>query len=176
MVAIYPYAKRFTDHPSIVLGFTLSWGVFLGCIAIGVDPRTMMREDEQRFAALASLFCSYTVYVTLIDMIYSHQDIEDDEKAVVRSMAVRYRNHPKAALMVLALLQLALLLVAGGLMSFPLSHLTSVGLIVASINGWMVYSVDLAAPGQCWWWFQCGSLMMGAALSVGWWVEVVSLT
>jgi 4-hydroxybenzoate polyprenyltransferase len=72
-VAIYLYAKRFTDHPFFVLGLTLSWEVFIGSATLEADPMTMVWGTEwNRLGALCCLFGSYTLYTTLIEMVYSH--------------------------------------------------------------------------------------------------------
>ena len=30
---LYPFAKRFTHYPQVVLGFALAWGTFVGCVS-----------------------------------------------------------------------------------------------------------------------------------------------
>ncbi|KAH6617534.1 UbiA prenyltransferase family-domain-containing protein [Chaetomium tenue] len=36
--AYYPYAKRHTNLPQLVLGFCLAWGVVMGAVAVGCEP------------------------------------------------------------------------------------------------------------------------------------------
>ncbi|MFH5772953.1 4-hydroxybenzoate octaprenyltransferase [Paracoccus sp. NGMCC 1.201697] len=77
LVAIYPFAKRFTWWPQVFLGLAFNWGVLLAWAAhmggIGLAPV---------IAYLAGI--AWTVFY---DTIYAHQDAEDDALIGVKSTA-----------------------------------------------------------------------------------------
>ncbi|MFN3274356.1 MAG: 4-hydroxybenzoate octaprenyltransferase [Paracoccus sp. (in: a-proteobacteria)] len=77
LVAIYPFAKRFTWWPQIFLGLAFNWGVMLAYAAhMGrVDPAPVV-------AWLGAI--AWTVFY---DTIYAHQDAEDDALIGVKSTA-----------------------------------------------------------------------------------------
>lgn len=77
LVAIYPFAKRFTWWPQVFLGFAFNWGVMLAWAAhmgsLGLAPVLAW------FAGIC-----WTIFY---DTIYAHQDAEDDALIGVKSTA-----------------------------------------------------------------------------------------
>ncbi|KXX76054.1 4-hydroxybenzoate polyprenyltransferase, mitochondrial [Madurella mycetomatis] len=39
--AYYPFAKRHTNFPQLVLGFCIAWGIVMGAVAVGCEPFTL---------------------------------------------------------------------------------------------------------------------------------------
>ena len=76
-VLIYPFAKRFTWWPQLVLGIALNWGVLVGYVAVAGTLRL-----EVVFLYIGTVF-----WTLFYDTIYAHQDIEDDVEANVKSTA-----------------------------------------------------------------------------------------
>ena len=68
IVAIYPFMKRITWWPQIVLGLAFSWGALMGFAV------TFGRLDLTAFVLYAGSIC----WVIAYDTIYAHQDAEDD--------------------------------------------------------------------------------------------------
>ncbi|MFC3630116.1 4-hydroxybenzoate octaprenyltransferase [Paracoccus angustae] len=99
LVAIYPFAKRFTWWPQVFLGLAFNWGVMLAYAA------HMGRLDAAPVVAWAAGI-SWTIFY---DTIYAHQDVEDDALIGVKSTARLFgKNSPRilagfAALTVLLL-------------------------------------------------------------------------
>ena len=171
-IGLYPYAKRVTRYPSLFLGTTLAYGFPLGCIAMGLDPLDLLQQGHSAIlTAMVCFYAAYTFLVTSVDMIYAHQDLPDDLKVGIQSMAVTFRGYPKFALAILALLQFALLNYAGRVLGFSKTYtvVTCWGVLIT--NSWMIWSVNLGDCQQCWWWFQYGSIMMGVVLSLGLFAE-----
>ncbi|KAJ5388989.1 UbiA prenyltransferase family [Penicillium cataractarum] len=81
---IYPFGKRYTDYPQLTLA-NIGWAI----------PMAMHSFELKPLARLKPTLCMYMFIATviiMIDVIYSRQDTEDDTKAGVRSMAVRFRD------------------------------------------------------------------------------------
>lgn len=77
IVAIYPFAKRFTSWPQAVLGLAFAWGALVGWAA--------NRGDLGAPALL--LYASAIAWTIGYDTIYAVQDQRDDPAAGVRSTA-----------------------------------------------------------------------------------------
>ena len=90
IVAVYPFMKRITWWPQIVLGLAFSWGALMGFAA------TFGRID---LTALV-LYASSIAWVIGYDTIYAHQDAEDDALIGIKSTARLFGARTHQALMV----------------------------------------------------------------------------
>jgi 4-hydroxybenzoate polyprenyltransferase len=77
LVAIYPFAKRFTWWPQVFLGLAFNWGALLAWAA---------HAGEVPVAALF-LYAAGIAWTLYYDTIYAHQDREDDALIGVKSTA-----------------------------------------------------------------------------------------
>ncbi|MFD0915983.1 4-hydroxybenzoate octaprenyltransferase [Pseudahrensia aquimaris] len=102
VVALYPFAKRFTNWPQFVLGLSFSWGALMGWAVI---------FDEIHLPALA-LYAGSICWVIGYDTIYAHQDAEDDALIGIKSTALLFGDKTKLALVVLYSAALALFALA----------------------------------------------------------------
>lgn len=138
VVAIYPFAKRFTDWPQFFLGLAFSWGALMGWAGT--------------FGALAWpalwLYLAAIAWTIGYDTIYAHQDKEDDELIGVRSTARLFGERTKiwlVGLYGLSLVFLVLALVSAG--AGPLAYL---GMLVAgAMFAWQIFSLDIDNGDQC---------------------------
>lgn len=79
VVAIYPFAKRFTHWPQAILGLAFNWGALLGWAAV--------RGNLELPAVL--LYLGGLLWTLGYDTIYAHQDKEDDILIGVKSTALK---------------------------------------------------------------------------------------
>jgi len=77
LVAIYPFAKRFTWWPQLFLGLAFNWGAVLAYAA---------HSGRVNWAA-GLLYASGIAWTLFYDTIYAHQDKEDDVLIGVKSTA-----------------------------------------------------------------------------------------
>lgn len=77
LVAIYPFAKRFTWWPQVFLGLAFNWGAVLAFAA------HLGRVD----GASVALYASGIAWTLYYDTIYAHQDKDDDALIGVKSTA-----------------------------------------------------------------------------------------
>lgn len=77
LVAIYPFAKRFTWWPQVFLGLAFNWGALLAWTA---------HTGSLGWPAVA-LYASGIAWTLFYDTIYAHQDKEDDALIGVKSTA-----------------------------------------------------------------------------------------
>jgi len=90
IVAIYPFMKRITYWPQVVLGLAFSWGALMGfAAAFGrIDPVALV------------LYAGSIAWVIGYDTIYAHQDTEDDALIGIKSTARLFAENTKPALLV----------------------------------------------------------------------------
>jgi 4-hydroxybenzoate polyprenyltransferase len=103
IVAVYPFMKRITYWPQIVLGLAFSWGALMGW------PATFARLDWQALV----LYAASIAWVIGYDTIYAHQDREDDALIGIKSTAILFGENTKPILAVFYTLAVALMAVAG---------------------------------------------------------------
>lgn len=164
LLALYPFAKRFTDFPQLVLGFEMATGIFIGAAAVGYNFKETTGESWIGFGLF---YLAQVCWTVVYDTVYAQQDVEDDAKAGVRSMAVRFMDAPKALLTFVAVLQVALMAISGWIQGWGLAYFTVTCGGVALLLFWNVYTVDLKNPSECMWWFVNGIKMVGAMTSFG---------
>ena len=102
IVAVYPFMKRITYWPQIVLGLAFSWGALMGFAVV------FGRID----ATALVLYAGSISWVIGYDTIYAHQDAEDDALIGIKSTALLFGARTRPALMVFYGLAVALIGVA----------------------------------------------------------------
>lgn len=167
----YPWAKRHTNFPQVVLGFCLAWGVIMGSLTIGLKPFTIGvrgygSEPGVEYSTLC-LFLASSLWTVIYDTIYAHQDLKDDIDAGIKSLAVWSRDGTKFLLWRLLALMAALLIVCGRLSEMStVYYLVAVGGATVSL-GLMIANVDLKSTESCWWWFGNGFWFPGGSIAGG---------
>jgi 4-hydroxybenzoate polyprenyltransferase len=138
IVAVYPFMKRITYWPQIVLGLAFSWGALMGWAAA--------------FGALAIppllLYAGSIAWVIGYDTIYAHQDREDDALIGVKSTALLFGERTKPMLGVFYALAVLLIgaagYLAGGSVFFAIGLLAFAGHLA-----WQVARLDIDDPERC---------------------------
>ncbi|WP_428427754.1 4-hydroxybenzoate octaprenyltransferase [Pararhizobium sp.] len=137
-VAVYPFAKRFTDWPQFFLGLAFSWGAIMGWSA---EFGTISLASIVLYAAAIAWTIGY-------DTIYAYQDREDDELIGVRSTARRFGERPRPWLFALYGLTILLLFVSFALAGAGL--LAYAGLLVAAVLlFYQILVLDIHDAAQC---------------------------
>ncbi|KAL1304577.1 hypothetical protein AAFC00_003549 [Neodothiora populina] len=163
LVALYPLAKRVTYYPQAVLGLAYSWGAIMGFPTMGVD----LLSNTAALQAAGCLYASSIAWTIMYDMIYAHQDIKDDAKAGIKSIALAHENETKYVLSGLAVTQTSLLAAAGiAAGAGPLYFIGSCG-GAALTTGYMIWKVNLKSVEDCWWWFRHSCWFTGGAITLG---------
>jgi 4-hydroxybenzoate polyprenyltransferase len=137
-VAVYPFAKRFTDWPQFFLGLAFSWGAVMGWSA----------EFGTVGMAAIVLYLGAIAWTIGYDTIYAYQDREDDELIGVRSTARRFGEHPRPWLFALYGLTVFLLFVSLALAGA--GFLAYIGLLVAAVMlFYQILVLDIHDTTQC---------------------------
>ncbi|KAM3515948.1 hypothetical protein MY11210_000488 [Beauveria gryllotalpidicola] len=156
----YPYAKRHMPMPQLVLGFCMTWGIMIGSSATGMDRPWV--DKSTIYLVVAS-----TLWVVLFDTIYAHQDLADDIRVGVKSLAVFVQGYARLFLWLLTVSMSTLLYYSGvhGGMGAAYNVITVAGCSLSV--GTMVAMVDLKDPASCWKWFANGFWFTGLSIVGG---------
>jgi len=138
IVAIYPFAKRFTDWPQFFLGMAFSWGALMGWAT----------EFGTLSAAPVALYIAAIAWTIGYDTIYAHQDKEDDALIGVRSTARLFGERTAQWLMGLYGLTVAMIAVAFWLAGVGLVAWLGLA-VVALLLARQIGSLEIDDPEQC---------------------------
>jgi 4-hydroxybenzoate polyprenyltransferase len=138
IVAVYPFMKRITWWPQIVLGLAFSWGALMGFAA------TFGRID---LTALV-LYAGSIAWVIGYDTIYAHQDAEDDALIGIKSTARLFGARTHQALMVFY--GLAVVLIGVALVLAGASYPAWIGLAAFAVHlCWQISRLEIGDPALC---------------------------
>jgi len=138
LIAIYPFAKRFTWWPQVFLGLAINWGALMGWAAV-----TGSLTLAPLFLYLAGI-CWTLGY----DTIYAHQDKEDDALIGVRSTALRLGANTKTWLWGFYGLALVFLCLAG--IFAGIGWVYFAGLVMGAFHLMrQIRDTDLDRPDEC---------------------------
>jgi 4-hydroxybenzoate polyprenyltransferase len=138
IVAVYPFMKRITYWPQIVLGLAFSWGALMGWAAA--------------FGALAIppllLYAGSIAWVIGYDTIYAHQDREDDALIGIKSTALLFGERTKP--MLGCFYALAVVLIGAAGYTAGAGVVFAIGLLAfAGHLAWQVVRLDIDDPDRC---------------------------
>ncbi|MGL3213245.1 4-hydroxybenzoate octaprenyltransferase [Bradyrhizobium sp. BR 1433] len=138
IVAIYPFMKRITWWPQVVLGLAFSYGALMGFAV------TLERID----ATAIALYAGSIAWVIAYDTIYAHQDAEDDALIGVKSTARLFGARTHRALVIFYGLAVLLIGVAFALAGarWP----AWIGLAAFALHlAWQIRRLDISDGALC---------------------------
>ena len=138
IVAIYPFMKRITNWPQLVLGLAFNWGALVGWSAVHGSlswPPAMIY--------LGGIF-----WTLAYDTIYAHQDREDDVLIGVKSTAVHFGENTKGWLG--GFFALALISIDAALWLAGASFIAHMGVVFAALHaGWQIKRFETNNSALC---------------------------
>ena len=139
LIIVYPFAKRITYWPQLLLGFTFNWGALLGWAAV---------TGEISLAAF-SIYIGGIFWTLGYDTIYAHTDKNDDINLGIKSSAIALGEKTKPALIFFYFMTLT-----GIIISAILSNLLLVPFLIVLIAAitqllWQVIDLDVNDPKNC---------------------------
>lgn len=134
----YPFMKRYTHLPQLVLGAAFSWGI----------PMAFAAQRGSLPAALWLVYLGNLLWTMAYDTAYAMVDREDDRKAGIKSTAILFGKYDR---LIIALLQLTCLLslyLAG--QAFGLGLYYNASLVVAALLfGYQLHMIRERQPDDC---------------------------
>lgn len=163
-MAVYPFCKRVTNFPQVVLGFSLALGQNVGFASMGP---TAGQGGGMGQVGLAALYLSNVLNAMVYDTVYAHQDLRDDLKANVMSMAIACLGWTKEWLSLLSVIEVGLLCVTGWAVGFEgLYWPLSVG-GTTTVLAYMLWTWKAEEPADCWKWFCWTIWLTGGTVCAG---------
>ena len=108
LAASYPFMKRYTQLPQVVLGAAFSWGMIMA-----------FSEAQGEVPTIAwLLFLANLLWTVAYDTMYAMVDRDDDLVIGVKSTAILFGEHDKRIIGFMQLLVLGLLLNVGDMLAF----------------------------------------------------------
>ena len=138
IVAVYPFMKRITWWPQVVLGLAFSWGALMGFAV------TLARID----ATALVLYAGAIAWVIGYDTIYAHQDAEDDALIGIKSTALLFGARTHQALVVFYTLAVVLIGVALVLAAARWPAWIGLAAFAAHLV-WQIRRLDTGDPARC---------------------------
>ena len=130
LASTYPFMKRYTHLPQVVLGLAFSWGI----------PMAFTAQLNQLPPALWLLFLGNLWWIVAYDTKYAMVDREDDIHAGVKSTAILFGVYDRLAVAILQILCLLTLYLAGREFSLGLYFKLSL-VVAAAMFGYQQYLI-----------------------------------
>lgn len=118
LAATYPFFKRFTHVPQVVLGIAFGWGI----------PMAFTAETGGILALAWWLLAVNTVWSVIYDTQYAMVDRDDDLKIGVKSTAILFGKHDVPVIGVLMVCMTGMLVLMGVSESLQWPWFASIGL------------------------------------------------
>jgi 4-hydroxybenzoate polyprenyltransferase len=138
LVAVYPYMKRHTYWPQLVLGLAFSWGALLGWAAVAASLSL----------APIALYTGSVLWTIGYDTIYAHQDKADDLLIGLKSTALKFGAATKVWLARFYGGAVCLWAVAGALAGARLPFFIALALAGAQL-AWQIRTLETDDADNC---------------------------
>jgi 4-hydroxybenzoate polyprenyltransferase len=155
IATLYPFMKRWTYLPQVVLGAAFSWGIVMAFAASG----------GQLTDSAWLMFVASVLWIVAYDTLYAMVDREDDLKVGIKSTAILFGNADRAMIAILQAATILSLILLGMRLHYSVAYF--IGISVAA--GLFVYQQRLIhdrSPGHCFAAFR-NNVWVGFALFTG---------
>lgn len=138
LASTYPFMKRYTHLPQLVLGAAFSWGI----------PMAFSAQLGELPPALWLLYLANLLWTVVYDTKYAMVDRDDDLKVGVKSTAILFGKHDRLIVACLQLLCLLTFYLAGQAFSLGLPYTLSL-VITALLFGYHQYLIRERQRDAC---------------------------
>jgi 4-hydroxybenzoate polyprenyltransferase len=155
LAAVYPFMKRYTHLPQVVLGMAFGWAIPMGFAAqMGAIPKVAWL-----------MYVVNVVWSMVYDTMYAMADREDDHKAGVKSTAILFGDADRVIIALLQGMMLLGLVLLGQQLELGAAYY--LGITVATGLGlYQQYLIRDRQPARCFAAF-LNNNWLGAAIFVG---------
>ncbi|KAH8796866.1 4-hydroxybenzoate polyprenyl transferase [Flagelloscypha sp. PMI_526] len=153
---VYPFMKRITYWPQLILGFAFNWGIVIGWCAV---------TNTLDLNVVLPMYIGGIAWTLVYDSIYAYQDKKDDVKAGVKSTALVFGERPIPILVALTLVFLGLSTYAGYQNGQGFWYY--LGMVFCALHhARIIQRTDFDDPKSCWDGF-AGSAYAGMWITAG---------
>ena len=206
LTLLYPFGKRVSNFTQFYLGIAIADGIFTGTYLAGFDifahlatvtstwniweigsTARLLDALGPRTIGLGALYFSHILCVVIYDTIYAFQDVSDDKKAKLKSLAIILGKSARTSLTGLATVSICLLSYAAvalhhsqtrdkndeSLSSFSDILRESWNYCMFSVVGhslgwfYVLSNVNFNDPKSCGFWFRQAGVWAGNSVLIG---------
>lgn len=138
LAACYPFMKRVTHYPQVVLGAAFSWGILMAFTAV--------TGELPRHAWL--IYIANLLWTVAYDTLYAMVDRDDDLKIGIKSTAVLLGDADRLGVGILQALTLLTLILLGNQLEAGISYYLGL-LAAAALFGWQQWQVRERERSAC---------------------------
>jgi len=138
LAIIYPFTKRFTYWPQLVLGLAFAWAI----------PMVFTAQLNHVPAIGWALFSIGVLWPLTYDTIYAMVDREDDRKIKIKSTALLFKSYDRLIIGVFQITFLILLIMVGIWLQLNIIYYASI-LLSAGLLIYQQYLIKARQPEQC---------------------------
>lgn len=138
LATLYPFTKRFTHWPQMVLGIAFAWAVPMGYAAV------LNMVPSQAWL----VFVITIIWTLIYDTFYAITDREDDLKVGIKSTAILFGRYDVLVITLLQSVMVLLLICLGIWVQLGLAFWLSL-ILVASLFAWQVWQSRHRDPQAC---------------------------
>ncbi len=138
LASSYPFFKRFTHLPQVVLGIAFGWGI----------PMAFAAQTGRIPAIAWVLLAVNIVWAIIYDTLYAMVDRDDDLLIGVKSTAILFGQYDLFAVRILMLIMLLLLLLIGWQQNLNWPWFVSVAVVMA-LFAWQQWITRRRERGPC---------------------------
>ena len=142
LAAIYPFMKRYTHLPQVVLGAAFSWAI----------PMAFMATNKTVPLEAWLLFLAKVLWTVAYDTMYAMVDRDDDVKIGIKSTAVLFAQWDRHAVALLNFTFIALMAYVGASYAIGVGYWLGLGLACALLIR-QQYAIHQRARENCFWAF-----------------------
>ncbi|MFT4939904.1 MAG: 4-hydroxybenzoate polyprenyltransferase [Paraglaciecola sp.] len=137
LAAAYPFMKRYTYFPQVVLGAAFGWSI----------PMAFMAVNGHLSDVTWLLFVANVLWTTAYDTQYAMVDRDDDIKIGVKSTAVLFGQYDRLIIAILHLLSIMLLLIISieQKLGWPMYAALVVCTVLFGYQSWLIRKRDRTA-------------------------------
>ena len=125
LTLFYPFAKRFTWFPQVVLGITFSWSI----------PMAFAAEQKPLSELTWLIYFTNLIWVIFYDTIYAMVDREDDLKVGIKSTAILFGDADRFMVGLMQLMVIIGLAIIGNHLDFGWVFASAILIVTALFAG-----------------------------------------
>jgi len=130
LASTYPFFKRWTHFPQVVLGLAFGWGI----------PMAFAAETGQIASAAWLILLINVIWSVIYDTLYAMVDRDDDVSIGLKSTAIMFGSFDLLILRLLKIVMIALLLLLGMKLQFSWPWFAGVA-VAAILFAWQQFRV-----------------------------------
>ncbi len=138
LAAVYPFMKRYTHLPQVVLGMTFGWSI----------PMAFAAQTGEVPQIAWLLYVINVLWSVIYDTMYAMVDREDDLRAGVKSTAVLFADADRVIIGILQAFMLLGLVLLGGQLKLPTVYYLGVA-VAAGLSLYQQYLIRGREPDAC---------------------------